>query len=115
MSCGGGRGLVGVGRARANQCPASSLLLLIVLFIVLFQNSIYDLYPPEAQTVYAHASPQGLQPTAQTLHAGSAPVPTGHTGAAGAQCIPATRRRLGAWDRDSPAKTLKMTARLHRK
>jgi hypothetical protein len=93
----------------------ASLLLLIVLFIVLFQNSIYDLYPPEAQTVYAHASPQGMQPTAQTLHAGSAPVPTDHTGAAGAQCIPATRRLLGAWDRDSPAKTLKLTARLHRK
>jgi hypothetical protein len=47
-------------------------------------NSIYDLYPPEAQTVYAHASPQGMQPTGQTQHAGSAPVPTDHTGAAGA-------------------------------
>ena len=102
MSCGGGRGLVGVGRARANQCPASSLLLLIVLFIVLFQNSIYDLYPPEAQTVYAHASPQGMQPTGQTQHAGSAPVPTDHTGAAGAHMHPGHASAPGSMGQGQP-------------
>ena len=65
-------------------------------------NSIYDLYPPEAQTVYAHASPQGMQPTGQTQHAGSAPVPTDHTGAAGAHMHPGDASAPGSMGQGQP-------------
>ena len=65
-------------------------------------DSIYDLYPPEAQTVYAHASPQGMQPTGQTQHAGSAPVPTDHTGAAGAHMHPGDASAPGSMGQGQP-------------